>query len=98
MKIKKYWKEAVIVLLLIFSMNKCTQSCSRLSQINKDNKELEKKDSIIKSLNDSIIILDTQNKVLNTTVSGNKELIDKLGKANEQISAAKKNINVNIKK
>ena len=56
-KIKKYWKEILIVLLVIFSLNRCTVACNRDTKINKQNTELVKQDSIIKSQGDSLNIL-----------------------------------------
>ena len=56
-KIKKYWKEILICLLIVFSLNKCTTSCSRGSVIKKQNIEIVQKDSIIKIQSDSLNIL-----------------------------------------
>lgn len=56
-KIKKYWKEIIIGLLVIFSLNKCTTSCSRGTIIKKQNIEIVQKDSIIKVQSDSLNIL-----------------------------------------
>ncbi len=56
-KIKKYWKEILIGLLVIFCLNKCTTSCSRGSVIKKQNIEIVQKDSIIKVQTDSLNIL-----------------------------------------
>ena len=56
-KFKKYWKEILIGLLVIFSLNKCTTSCSRGSIIKKQNIEIVQKDSIIKVQSDSLNIL-----------------------------------------
>ena len=55
--IKKNWKIIVIVLLVLFGMNKCTVSCNRGTTINKQQIELVQKDSIIKAQNDSLNIL-----------------------------------------
>ena len=38
-----------------------------------------------------------QVQVLRATIEGNQEMINRLAKANEQISEAKKNINVNVR-
>jgi peptidoglycan hydrolase CwlO-like protein len=54
--IKKNWKIIVIVLLVLFGMNKCTVSCNRGTTINKQQIELVQKDSIIKAQNDSLNI------------------------------------------
>ena len=56
-KVKKYWKEILIGLLVIFSLNKCSTSCSRGSIIKKQNIEISTKDSIIKVQSDSLNIL-----------------------------------------
>ena len=56
-KVKKYWKEILIGLLVIFSLNKCSTSCSRGSIIKKQNIEISAKDSIIKVQSDSLNIL-----------------------------------------
>ena len=56
-KLKKNWKTIVIVLLVLFSLNKCTTSCSRSSTIKKQNIEIVQKDSIIKAKSDSLNIL-----------------------------------------
>lgn len=56
-KVKKYWKEILIGLLVIFCLNKCTTSCSRGRIIKKQNIEIIQKDSIIKSQSDSLNIL-----------------------------------------
>ena len=59
-KIKKYWKEILISLLVIFSLNKCTTSCSRGTTIKKQNIELIQKDSIIKAQEDSLNIMNVR--------------------------------------
>ena len=52
--IKKYWREILIGLFVIFSLNRCTVACNRDSQINKQNIELIQKDSIVKAQSDSL--------------------------------------------
>ena len=52
--IKKHWKEILIVLLVVFSLNKCTVACNRDTKINKQEVELVQKDSIIKVQADSL--------------------------------------------
>ena len=56
-KVKKYWKEILIGLLVIFCLNKCTTSCSRGRTIKKQNIEIVQKDSLIKVQSDSLNIL-----------------------------------------
>lgn len=56
-KIKKYWKEILIGILVIFSLNKCTVACNRNSKINKQNTEIVQKDSLIQVQADSLNIL-----------------------------------------
>ena len=52
--IKKNWKIILIVLLIVFSLNKCTVACNRDTKINKQQIELVQKDSIIKVQADSL--------------------------------------------
>lgn len=52
--IKTHWKNILMGLLVIFSLNKCTQSCNRSREINSLKVELEQKDSIIKVQDDSL--------------------------------------------
>lgn len=56
-KIKKYWKEILIGILVLFSLNKCTTSCSRGTVIKKQNIEIVQKDSVIRAQADSLNIL-----------------------------------------
>ena len=53
-KIKQYWKEILIGLLVIFSLNKCTVACNRDSKIKRQSIELVQKDSIINTQADSL--------------------------------------------
>lgn len=46
-KIKKNWKNILFVLLIIFGMNKCTQSCNRAGQIDELVEAVRVQDSII---------------------------------------------------
>lgn len=56
-KIKQYWKEILIGLLILFGLNKCTVACNRDTVINNQNSEIVQKDSIIKVQTDSLNIL-----------------------------------------
>jgi len=46
-KLKKNWKNILLILLIIFSMSKCTSSCSRGREINRLNVQIEQLDSIV---------------------------------------------------
>ena len=72
-KLKKNWKEILIVLLILFGMNKCTVSCNRGSKLTKANQEIVYKDSLNKVMTDSI-------KSLNVTIAN---LADKNGMLSE---------------
>ena len=43
----KNWKIIALVILILFALNKCTQSCNRANKIDKLSKEIVIKDSII---------------------------------------------------
>jgi len=102
--LKKYWKEIIIVLLIIFGLNKCTQSCSKSSEIDKQKIELQYKDSLldqskfyIQSLNDSIIYLNNTIKIYEEKVSGLNQALSIQDEAAKRITEAKQNINVTVK-
>lgn len=78
-KIKKNWKTILIVILLLFSLNKCTVSCNRGSKLKKANEELVIKDSIIKTLSDSV-------KSLNVTINNLNDKNGMLSEFNKQQS------------
>lgn len=96
-KIKQYWKEIVIVILVIFCLNKCTQSCNRSIEINNVNKEIVKRDSIITKLNDSLKTLNTTIQIYDEKVNGLNNALNIQDEANKRISEAKKNISVTVK-
>lgn len=80
-KIKKNWKEILIVILIIFGMNKCTVSCNRGSKLDKANLEIVTKDSTISALSDSI-------KSLNVTVANLSDKNGMLSEFNKKQSTA----------
>ena len=45
--IKKNWKNILLIVLLLFSLSKCTSSCTRAKKIDKLNYQIEIRDSII---------------------------------------------------
>ena len=100
-KIKKNWHIIVIILLLLFGMNRCANSCTNSNKYDKS--ELEKtqivhqKDSIISCLEDSINELNTIIKIYEEKVSGLNHALTIQDEANKRISESKKNINVSIK-
>lgn len=100
-KIKQYWKEIVIGLLLMFCLNKCTQSCNRATVIDEKTSMIEQItnhcDSIVGVLNDSINKLNIKLQVYEEKVAGLNQALSIQDEANKRISEAKKNIQVNVK-
>ena len=96
-KIKKNWKSILIVLLVLFSLNKCTVSCNRQGVIDKQNIEIVKQDSLIKAQNDSIRILnveligknDKEDALNNAHNLGNDYYIYTISKLNDSIKSLK---------
>lgn len=90
--IKKNWKTILIVLLVIFSLNKCTVACNRDTKINKQQTELVQKDSIIKAQYDSLNILkvrwnDAQtnkNDLVGVAMNTKQELINQVNQLNSE--------------
>ena len=100
-KIKQYWKETIIVLLIIFGLNKCTQSCNRATTIDDKVTEItvmkNTNDSIISVLHDSIGKLNIKLQVYEEKVAGLNQALSIQDEANKRISEAKKNINVQVR-
>lgn len=56
-KIKKNWKIILIVILIVFGLNKCTQSCNRQTKIDKQKVKIEQLDSTLQDKNSEIVSL-----------------------------------------
>lgn len=97
-KIKKHIPLIAIIILLLFGMSKCTQSCNRSTQIDKQTIELTKRDSVINVLNDSIVSLNHKIDLLTNDKSNQEKLIESQKESIDKINEAKKNINVTVKK
>ncbi len=97
-KIKKNWHIIVIVILLLFGMSKCTQSCNRSTEINKNITTIEQKDSLIKVLNDSVVTLNHKIDLLSNDKSNQEKLIESQKESIDKINEAKKNIQVTVRK
>jgi len=95
-KIKKYWKEILLVFLCLCFLHKCTQSCNRQREINNVNIEINSRDSVITVLNDSIKLLNTEIQVYEEKISGLNNALNIQEEANKRISEAKKNISVTV--
>ena len=100
-QIKKNWKNILLVLLALFSLTKCTQSCNRAGAYDelkaKTDTAIIQKDSIIKTLEDSCTALNTTIKVYQERVSGLSQSLSIQDEAAKRISEAKKNISVSVK-
>ena len=99
--LKNYWKEVIIGILVIFGLNKCTQSCNRKTTIDEKVSQItvieNTKDSVINVLNDSIGKLNIRLQVYEEKVAGLNQALSIQDEANKRISEAKKNINVQVK-
>lgn len=99
--LKNYWKEVVIGILVIFGLNKCTQSCNRQTTIDEKVSQItvieNTKDSVINVLNDSIGKLNIRLQVYEEKVAGLNQALSIQDEANKRISEAKKNINVQVR-
>ena len=100
--LKKKWQIIVIVLLILFGMTKCASSCTNSNKFETSEKNhieyVQKMDSIVKELNDSIVVLNTKITVYEERVAGLNNALSIQDEANKRISEAKKNINVNVRK
>lgn len=55
--IKKNWQVICIIILLFFSMQKCTQSCNRAGDIERNESRIEQQDSTIQAYEAEIGLL-----------------------------------------
>ena len=76
----KNWKIAALVILILFALNKCTQSCNRANKIDKLSKEIVTKDSIIEVKENQVKAL-----VRDTTEYANQiRMYSKFGKQTDE--------------
>lgn len=100
-KIKKHWKTILIVLLVIFSLNKCTVACNRDTKISNQETEIIKKDSIIKAQADSLGILKirwndaqkSQSTYQGIAIGNQQSLLNEIELLNNEINSYKDQIN-----
>lgn len=98
--IKKHWKEVLIGLLIIFSLNKCTVACNRantVDKLNKANTELTTAVDSLSKLNDILSIrLDdgekSQTTYQNIAIGNQKALIDSIANLRSELSKLKNKI------
>ena len=68
--LNKHWKNIVIVILVLFSLNKCTVSCNRGNKLKQTNIEIAQRDSVITDMNDTIKHLKSEIQILNEKLTG----------------------------
>ena len=56
-KFKKNWKTILIVILIVFCLDKCTQSCNRQIKIDEQTTKIEQLDSTLQEKNSEIVSL-----------------------------------------
>ena len=99
--LKKKWQIIVICILILFGMSKCASSCTNANKYEASEKEkielVNKMDSTVKVLNDSIVVLNTRLNVYEEKIAGLNQAISIQDEANKRISEAKKNIQVNVR-
>lgn len=95
--IKKNWKTILIVILILLFLNKCTVSCNRSNEIDRQTKVINQKQLIIDTQHDSIISLNNTIQLYNEKVYGLEKATAIKDQAMKDINEAKKNINVHIK-
>ena len=91
-KLKKNWKNILLILLVLFSMSKCTSSCSRGREIDRLNIRIEQLDSTCIANGIELDKLNTRLGDAQTSIdsykgiaTGNqKELVDKVTRLTEE--------------
>ena len=94
--LNKHWKNIVIVILVLFSLNKCTVSCNRGNKLKQTNIEVMQRDSVITDMNDTIKHLKAEIQILNEKLTGIQNVANAKDEAIRNITEAKKNINVTV--
>jgi len=94
--LNKHWKNIVIVILVLFSLNKCTVSCNRGNKLKQTNIEIMQRDSVITDMNDTIKHLKAEIQILNEKLTGIQNVANAKDEAIRNITEAKKNINVTV--
>ena len=94
--LNKHWKNIIIVILVLFSLNKCTVSCNRGNKIKQTNIEIAQRDSVITDMNDTIKHLKSEIQILNEKLTGIQNVANAKDEAIRNITEAKKNINVTV--
>ena len=91
-KVKRNWKNIALILLLLFSLSKCTSSCNKQREINKMEYQIVQMDSVITSngieldklnmrLDDAKTSIDSYKGI----ATGNqKELVDKVSELTQE--------------
>lgn len=100
-KIKQYWKEILIGVLVLFGMNKCTQSCNRNQVVNKQQTEINQKDSLIKVQRDSLNILKirwtdaqaSQSTYQNIALDTKQDLLNEKNSLENEVATLKQKVN-----
>ena len=96
-KFKQKLPIIIIVILLLFSVSKCTQSCNRQYIIEQKDFEIEVADSVIKIYEDSITSLNHKIELLSNDNANQEKIVETQRDAMNKINEAKKNINVTVK-
>lgn len=96
-KFKQKLPIIIIVILLLFSVSKCTQSCNRQYTIEQKDFEIEVADSVIKIYEDSITSLNHKIELLSNDNANQEKIVETQRDAMNKINEAKKNINVTVK-
>lgn len=99
-KIKRNWKNILLIILILFSVNKCTSSCTRGKQIDKLNYQIVQMDSVIHTngieldklnmrLDDAQTSIDSYKGI----ATGNqRDLVDKVSTLTEENKQLKKQV------
>lgn len=91
-KLKRNWKNILLIILVLFSFSKCTSSCSKGRQIDKLNYQIEQMDSVIVSngieidklsmrLGDAQTSIDSYKGI---AIGNQNELVDKISELTEE--------------
>lgn len=96
--IKKYWKKATIILLVLFSMTTCMKNCSKTNELRKVNNHIDSISNIILYQKERIDSLEFEIKVLTREKDIYKNTSESYKSSLDKASSKRTAITVNVPK
>lgn len=96
--LKKYWKKAVVILLVLFSMTTCMKNCSKSNELRKANKQIDSISDVIMYQKHLIDSLEFEIKMITKEKDIYKSTSDSYKSSLDKATSKKTAITVNVPK